>query len=78
MSRLPLQIGDGNQSCPEKHLHRATMDLVAGPSFSLEPTQNLSLVLISQISNQCPISEKMTPNCVWHSLVTSCELPCLL
>lgn len=78
MSRLCVQIGDGNQSCPKKHLHRATVDLVAGPSFSLEPTQNLSFSLISQFSNQCPISEKMTLNCAWHSLVTPCELPCLL
>lgn len=39
---------------------KANVDLGAGPSLFLEPTQNLSPALISQFSNQCPISEKMT------------------
>lgn len=78
MSRLPVQIDDGNKSYPKLHLHCANTDLVAGASLSLEPTQN-RLALISQFSNQCPTSEKMTPNCARHSLwhhvncLVSCE-----
>lgn len=60
-----MQIGGGNQSYPKKH--RANMDLLAGALLSLKPTLK-SLALISQFSNQCSISEKMTPKCAWHSL----------
>lgn len=36
MSRLPVQIDDGNQST----YNRANTDLIAWPSLSLQPTQN--------------------------------------
>lgn len=77
MDRLPVQIDGGSQSYPKKHLHRTNTDLVAGPSLSLEPTQN-HLALISQFSNWCPISEKMTPNCAQNSLLhhVNCLVSC--
>lgn len=77
MSRIFMQIDDGNQSYTKKHLHGANMDLVAGPSLYLEPTQDC-LALISQFSNQCPISEKITPNCAQHCLWdhVNCRISC--
>lgn len=71
-----MQIDDGNQNYPEKHLHCANMDLLLDLHFLW--TQHKTILPSSHsFLISAPYGEDYTKLCP-AQLVTPCELPRLL